>query len=220
VANFSFVHRGANGTLSYKSGGGVYSAKVRIKEANYTYAIESTESHSRLDRAFYPHRRSLGSFILHVECNGYKEFRQLQRYLRNYADTLLSGAMSERGNTTIMQASLPSRDFNKFGILTQGIQDKDHVASMVFDVALTFMTLRDGNDSTTSILSTDQVSTFRSPQVNTDASLAFYPVTASAYKDTQLYDDLTDNSKNPLPVAEPPKPPENPPAPLGGNKAI
>lgn len=202
MANFSFAQRGNNGILTYKAGS-THSAAVRIREASYQYSITSTESKSRLYRAFYPHRRALGVFTINIDCKGYKEFRQLQSWLRNYADTLQTAAMSSTGSPTLMHVRMPSRNFNRYGILVSGIEDRDHVGSMVFDVELHFMTLRDAHDSAISILTTDQVSTFRSPKIDPQDSLAFYPVSSSKYKDAQLYDDPDPSQGTPNPVKPP-----------------
>jgi hypothetical protein len=188
---FSFQVRGNNGTFAYRDASGYHVAAVRMKILSYNYGVTSTESHAREERAFYPHRRIQGQFRVVVDCIGYKEFKQLMSWLQVYADALLTGAESNSSSVTLMDVSLPARNFRKIGILTTGIDDHDQVGSMVFNPELIFVALSDPADPAISLLKTSDVSTFRSPQIDANASTAFYPVTVANYKDSLLYDDLS-----------------------------
>ena len=192
MSSFNMSMKEPNATLSYSAGSATYTAKVRISMAGYVYGVTSTESHSRTNRAFYPHRRALGQFSITVDCIGYKEHRLFQNWLRAYVDTLFTGQMGNQRGATLMEVQMTSRNFHKYGILTTGIDDHDHVGSMVFSPTLTFMTLKDFNDAGTAIVSTKSISSFSSPKVQSDY-LADFPVTSSSYKDTDdtLYGQST-----------------------------
>jgi hypothetical protein len=188
VANFSLSQTGANGTLTYQVNGHKYKAKVRVRQASYVYGVVSDESHARQFRAFYPHRRALGQFSITVDCIGYNEFKRFMTWLRNYTDELLTQGVVSKATAIPLEVNVPIRNFHKFGILVTGIDDHDHVGSMVFSPQLTFVTLADANDPKISILHSDQVSRFKAPGVDPESTLAFYPVSAAKYKDTSLYD--------------------------------
>jgi hypothetical protein len=189
--SFSFSTRGSNGVLSYRTSAGFYSAAVRIKTLSYNYGVTSDESHARDERAFYPHRRIQGEFSVTIDCLGYKEYRQLMVWLKVYANLLLDPSSP---STTLMDVQLPARNFHKIGALTTGIDDHDQVGSMVFSPELVFVSISDPNDSAISLVKTSQVSQFKAPQIDANASLAFYPVSVASYKDTLLYDDLSATS--------------------------
>jgi len=205
----SFAMRGANATLRYDFGGGTHIAKVRVSKFNYTYSVRSTESHSRMERAFYPHRRSLGEFTIVVDAIHYPEFRQFMGWLREYIDRMFSLQMGNGHGALMMEVQIPSRRFHVYGILTEGVNDHDHVGSMTFSEPLKFLTLKDFHDAGTSIVSTKAISSFVPPKVQNvltgigrkrnvktvedpSGADAFYPVTISRYKDIDehLYSDL------------------------------
>jgi hypothetical protein len=206
-SNFNLAQTHANGILTYASGGANFKAAVRITDASYTYQLQSSESQSRLYRAFYPHRRSLGQFTLTVECIGYKEYKLFQTWMTNYTTTLLNAAWSNAGSTTLINAKMASRNFNKTGILVSGLGDGDHVGAMTYDCDLVFMTLEDANDPTTSILKTTQISDFQKAAIDSGplGSLDFYPVTASQSSDANFYNTPTGTTPAlPPPVVAPP----------------
>lgn len=205
-----FSMGGANATLSFSGN----TAAVRISDTAYVYGVNSTESHSRTERAFYPHRRSLGQFQITVDCIRYQEFRRFMNWLRGYADALLAGQVGTQKGATIMDVNMPSRNFHMVGVLVSGIDDHDHVGSMTFSPQLSFMLVKDYNDPGTAIVSTNSASTFVRPSVqdiltamkkngkivevpDASGSASFYPSTISSYKDT-------DTSIYDLPPALPP----------------
>lgn len=207
-----FKMRGSNASLSFVGPGGATNAAfVRVSAASYTYGVNSTESHARLDRAFYPHRRALGKFTITIDAIGYKEYRALMNWLRLYASTLFQGQVGNQRGATPMTVYMPSRNLHKVGILTTGINDHDNTGSMVFSPTLTFMMLKDFSDPGTAIVSLGQTSQFIAPSVQNvetaasrgkgihkitrtindpSGTSAFYPVTVSSYKDqdSAIYD--------------------------------
>jgi len=192
VGNFNFrmhSHQHNNCTLSYVGNDNKdYYALVRVSQAGYSYGVTSSESHSRVFRAFYPHRRALGQFGLTIDCISYHEFRLLMNWCRNYTETLLARAMSSQRGSTLMYVQLPDRHFHKSGILTQGITDEDNVGKMVWSPQLTFMTVQDFNDPGTSVVSIKQAALFVAPEDSSGDINAFYPSTTAKYTDSKLYD--------------------------------
>lgn len=197
---FTFQVKGANATLAYSDSGGLHTASIRVKNLSYNYGVSSTESHARDDRAFYPHRRVQGQFKIIADCIHYKEFNQLMAWLRVYAEVLSNAASSSSSAVTQMDVRVPSRNFHRTGILTTGIDDHDQTGSMVFNPELVFVSISDPADKITSLLTPAQASTFSGPQIDSKATLAFYPVSSVNYKDALLYDDLSGLDKLALAV--------------------
>lgn len=182
----SIAVNGANCVLSYKNGNQVVTAQVRVKELSHVFGVVSTESQSAQRRAFYPHRRAQGQFMIIVDCIHYKEFKQLMNWLTDYGNALLSVSQSNDQPPT-MTVSLPSRKFVRQGVLTTGIDDHDQTGSMVLSPQLTFVSVSDPNDSLSSILSTSQVSNFTEASVDSANSAWFYPSTGNSV-DANIYD--------------------------------
>lgn len=198
----NFRMRTYNASLTFRSNGQTNTARVRISRTSYVYGVNSTESHARLDRAFYPHRRALGQFAVTVDCIGYAEFRKFMNWLREYAHEMFRGQVGNKKGAATMEVFVPSRNFHMIGVLTTGIDDHDHVGSMLFQPVLTFMLLKDFNDSSTAIVSTDSISKFRLPAKDREDMLAFFPGSTSRYHDTDssIYDDPgTSTNQDPTP---------------------
>lgn len=207
--NFDFVmgekgHRGNNAVLSYKAKGKTYSARVRVSEVGYTYGVSSDESHARVFRAFYPHRRAFGQFALTIDCHNYHEFRSLMNWLRAYSETLLTGAVSTRRVVTTMEVQVPSRRFHRLGILTTGIQDDDHVGAMVWSPTLVLQTVLDYTDPNSQLVRLSNASRFHLPKNGGNDATVFFPASNARYTDSSIYD-------NPAPIHEPGYPPTLPP---------
>ncbi len=206
----SFKQNGNNGVLTYKTPGGSGNvAYVRISKVAYEYSVQATESQTRLYRAFYPHRRVLGTFTITVQAIGYREYRNFLTWLQGYTSALLKAQVSASPEVPSMTVQMSARRFHRVGILTGGMADRDNKQSMVFEQQLHFITVKDYNDPNTSILKSDQASRFRNVTTADAARYkAFYPSTVSGYRDTdsKLY-DLTDPTVNPPQVT--PEPPSD-----------
>lgn len=197
--DFSFSHRGNNAVLAYQVGGHIYSARVRVPKYAAEFGVTATESHARDERAFYPHRRIHGHFFVTVECIHYNEFKQLMRWLKNYAARLLD---TQTGKIAMpMHFAMASRNVNRLGILCEGISDHDNVGSMVFEVPLTFITLSVPNDPAIPMLYPQNTSEFKSPRVDPNISKTFYPMTGNTIVDSNIYDNL--NKLDPSQVVDP-----------------
>lgn len=210
--DFSFSVRGNNAVLAYQVNGHIYSARIRASKYAAEFGVTSTESHARDERAFYPHRRIHGHFFVTVECIHYSEFKQFQRWLRNYANRLLD---THNGKIAMpMHFAMSSRNINRLGILCEGLGDHDNVGSMVFEVPLTFITLTVPNDPAIPLLYPQQTSEFKSPRIDPEISQSFYPVTGNAIVDSNIYDNL--NKIDPSQV----DPTDPGPQPVGGGGRV
>jgi hypothetical protein len=188
---FNFKMRQANAYLRYEAhGGSIFTAQVRVSRVSYTYGVTSTESHTRTHRAFYPHRRALGQFMITVDAKGYREYRHFMNWMRAYAEYILEGQIGSRRAPVLMEVRIPARRFHKIGMLASGVDEHDHVGSNVFSPQLVFMTLQDLNDPGTSLKALRDVSIFEPSKVDPSGTVAFYPASIADYKDTQskLYD--------------------------------
>lgn len=164
---------GANCLLSYRSAR-TNSAKLRCNGISIDYQLNSTESHARQHRAFYPHRRSQGNFSLQFECSGWQESNALSVWLHEYANIALN--LSASDVPPPMLVSVPSRQFLRLGIPTKGMEFGDHVGSMVFLRKIEFVSVSDPDDPSTSILKRSQASSMTTRSVDPTAN-AFYPAT-------------------------------------------
>lgn len=164
----------SNATLSYSSGGQISQTRVRCNILSFNYTLNSTESHARQHKAFYPHRRSQGDFQLSFECNGWSEFNELSNWFKEYAKAVLDLSLNDVPPP--MTVSVPSRNFLRLGIPTTGIEFGDHLASMVFRPAIVFKSVSDPADTSTSILSRSQASTMKL-RGNDPTVASFYPQT-------------------------------------------
>lgn len=161
---------GANSTFSYAGGN---SAQLKVSQVGFTYGVDSTESHAREHRAFYPHRRNQGQFTVTIDNNQWAEFQAAMQWFKGYATAAL-----DLDSSTVpppMLVSVPSRNFLRYGIPIQGMSFGDFIGSMVFSPQLTFVSVSDPNDPSTAILSTSQVSGTDTASFTGDVGNYFYP---------------------------------------------
>jgi hypothetical protein len=169
-------------TYNYK---GANIAKLRTEDFSFTYSQNSDESHARQHRAYYPHRRSQGSFDISFICKGWREFNSLTAWFRAYANVVLNlDATSVPPPMTIV---IPSRNFLRLGIPTTGLQYGDHLGSMVFEPTVSFISVSDPNDPSTAILKVNQVSGQTDERGAAAKPSVFYP-TQVGKLDKVLYD--------------------------------
>jgi hypothetical protein len=191
MADFSFAHTGANTKISYAGNSGTATASVRTSKLSYNYGVTSTESQSRNQRGFYPHRRAQGQFSMTVDCKGYTEFKQLMKFFANYK-LVLDGQFNSSGLPVTMTVSCPVRNFTRVGIPTSGMDDHDQTGSMVFSPELVFVSVADPKDKvTTQLTKTNQLSRFTAPEHAPSGQKDFYPSSTLSLKDQALYDDLS-----------------------------
>lgn len=166
----NIVHRSANTTLSYQHGG-LNQALLRCVRLTTNYAVNSEESHARRTRAFYPHRRSQGSFALTFNFKGWAEYQSAMHWFQAYSDVVLDPNSTTPPPVTVTMAA---RAFRRLGIPTTGIEFGDHTASMVFAPTLTFVSVSDPADPSTAILAASQASQTSEPR-DTISTVYFYP---------------------------------------------
>jgi hypothetical protein len=181
----------ANAVLSYRHGG-VNLAKVRCSQVGVDYSVNSEESHASQHRAFYPHRRSQGTFSMVIDLKGQAEFNRVMQWFHSYAKIALSPGMVVPPPMSVV---VPSRDFNRLGIPTTGIQFGDYIGSMVFSPQVVFLSVSDLKDLSTSILSSRLASTTQ--EKNADpATKYFYPDSYTSGKVARLLYDETQARKD------------------------
>lgn len=198
MPDFSFAVNGNNAALKYSNNGQPFSASIRVKRLSSEFAITATESQSRTDRAFYPHRRSNGKFQITVDCIGHREYKQLMTWMENYADVLLASRSSLL--PAFIFVDVPARNFSRTGILCTGMNDHDNVGSMVFTPTFEFITIEDANDPTIERLSGASISNFPVDQIKSVDSANFYPVTGSISIDGSIYDSPNIDPVTGMPV--------------------
>lgn len=178
----------SNSTLSYAYKGGGNVARLRCSTVGYTYSQLAEESHARTHRAFYPHRRSQGMFVIIVDLKNYREFNDAMNWFRDYATAALD--LDSNPTSPPMSVQVPSRNFSRLGIPVQGMQFGDYVGSMVFSPTIQFISVSDPSDISTAILSASQVSVTNEPKAD-PANIYFYPDSLASYPgklQSYLYD--------------------------------
>jgi hypothetical protein len=165
-------HTSPNCVLTY-SYQGVNIARVRTDEFSFTYGQNSDESHARQHRAYYPHRRSQGSFTITFTCKGWHEYNNLIAWFRRYAAVVLN--LNASAVPPPMTVVIPSRNFLRLGVPTTGLQYGDHTGSMVFKPQISFISVSDPGDPSTAILKTSQVSGQTDERGHPAKASVFYP---------------------------------------------
>jgi len=163
--------RGLNGSMSYTDARGrslVF--KFRCTQLSWGYRQIYDESEGRERRAMYPHRTAPNQFTVEATCIGYSEKEQLNAYLRSYGEFAITPDPSTNIKMTV---SVPARKFMQVGVLKQGIEYGDHVASMVWTQMLVFEAAFDPLDKSARV----NVSrfTFDNNDVLMNELLYFYP---------------------------------------------
>lgn len=162
------THSNHNCTMTYLLGDQTNVARLRCKKVEISYAVNSEESHARENRAFYPHRRSQGSFDLTFDFIHWGEFNSAMNWFRSYAYSIL-GAGAASG----IQVAVPWRKFTRIGVPTKGMAFGDHTASMVFSPTISFVSIANPADKLNQNLSARPSSTVeRKGQLSTTW---FYP---------------------------------------------
>lgn len=179
-------HSNANVVLAYSYKGPNF-AKLRTEDFSFTYSQNSDESHARQHRAYYPHRRSQGSFAVTFTCNGWREFNSMIAWFRTYAAVVLN--LDASSVPPPMTLAVPSRNFLRVGIPTTGMQYGDHTGSMVFKPTITFISVSDPTDPSTAILKTTQVSGQTDERGGPAKPSVFYPTQVGKLEKT-LYDGV------------------------------
>jgi hypothetical protein len=159
---------GANARLSYQQGG-THIAEMRCRHLADAYGVVAEESHARSKRAFYPHRRVPGSFMMALEFKGWREFNRGMGWFRDYTSALLGW-----NDPSPMTVRLDARSFLRLAVPTTGIQYGDHTGSMLFSPTITFVSVMDPRDPGTGIVKKNDVSQADLPNGQV-SSQWFYP---------------------------------------------
>lgn len=123
------------------------SRRVRCDALSYGIDVVSSEDVGRLSRTFNPHHTDSHSFSLRIVCSTHEEFTELNTWLHDFVKSTI------QGKGTVMRVQVPSRDFDRVGVLQGGIEFGTHVGEVTFPITLTFIGARDAVTTTTAILS-------------------------------------------------------------------
>lgn len=144
MADWDF-HRadGTNASFSFSQAGNASSfnlVRLRARKVDYSWEVVATESHGRINRAFYPHQRAVGKFAVTLELKGYNEFKPFSDFMFNYIRTFMGADQKS------MFVAVPVRGFARWGVPVSGVYDGDHVGSMVFNPTIIFEGMNDPLD--------------------------------------------------------------------------
>lgn len=122
---------------------------ARVRRLGWGWQVVASESAARLYRAFYPMKRTFTPFVLQFECKGYSEYRALMTFLRQSTVAALGHTQDTAAFSfmSVVVEQQPGMDhFFRLGIPVEGMDDGDHVGSMVFSPVITFMPFLDPTD--------------------------------------------------------------------------
>ena len=139
------ARNGLNCTFSYVRDGTRRAFRVRADMITHGTLVVADESQGRVNRAMYPHRITPAQFAIKVQCNGYKEKTALMNWMASYAEYILTPNRAGRTFPS-MSVLIPSRKFNRQGVLVTGIEYGDHVGSMLWEPTFIFETSSEPDD--------------------------------------------------------------------------
>jgi hypothetical protein len=139
------TRQGLNCTLTFSRNGNTYGYRLRALGVSHGFSMLAEESQARTRKAYYPHRLAPNPFGLLVATKGAAEYNHLNSWLATYAAWILDPGLTTTADI-FMAVSVPSRNFTRKGIVTQGIEFGDHVGSMLFQQMLMFVSLQDPAD--------------------------------------------------------------------------
>ncbi len=155
--------KGANCAISVDGYGSRYCVVERIQHGMNVVANEGS---SRVGRAFYPVKRTSGSFGLVVVFSSNEEMMSFAGWLATYAVTASDG--SNRYGP--MRVQVPDAGFDKVAIIKSGINFGDTYDEVVWKLNLGFEGARGTLD-----LDSALVSSFSFPETVDEIGRYFYP---------------------------------------------
>lgn len=143
----------------------------RVKATRVTHGMSvvaySGEGVSRRGRAFYPSKRTSGSFELDLVFTTYGGYRKIANWLERYS----RWASNPKSLATPVRVVIPSRNFDKVGVLEEGLTFGDVVAATSYTMTLAFVGSRDPME-----MNGRNLSMFRLPKNIDDPALPYlYP---------------------------------------------
>ena len=142
------MRQGLNAKFSYADlTGTAHSYRVRCSGVRHGVTPIFTESAARIRKVFYPHRSSLGQFVVDVEMKSQDEYRSMSNWLTNYIDWAFQQRNSLK-NFPFMVVAIPSRKFIRAGVPIQGFEWGDKAARMSWGISIVFETAEDVTDWT------------------------------------------------------------------------
>jgi hypothetical protein len=163
------TRQGLNSTLSYTYGDTTMAFRARCIGVNHQVVQVSDESHARVARAFYPHRRSTGPFVITLGFKGTAERSVFVDWLNAYAVYMTNPSTDPVVDITV---SVPSRNFLRRGVPVSGFPYGEHIGSIYWEVPVAFQTTHEPWDPSqvpvSSVLNAPNIEGYRENQF-------FYP---------------------------------------------
>ena len=155
----------ANCTISIANFGAV---RVKAMRATHGMSVVAYNGggQSRHGEAFYPSKRTSGSFELVLKFSSYEGYERVGVWLQRY----MIWAGNPKALATPVRVQIPSRDFDKIGALEKGPSFGDQVAATSYEMNLGFVGARDPM-----AMGGTYVSRFQRPKVKDPAAEYFYP---------------------------------------------
>ena len=110
-----------------------------VETVEHGLVIMAEESASRMRRTYYQQRTYTDSFDIAVACLSYAHYAELASWLQGYGKRLADIG----GNLGPARVTVPSRQFDKVGVLTSGVTFGDSRPSVVYRMRLTFIAAGD-----------------------------------------------------------------------------
>ena len=146
--------------------------KARVRATRVVHGMSvvayAGEDESRAGKAFYPSKRTSGSFELTLKFARDKGYREVMEWLQRYQ----RWAGNPKTQASACRVVIPSRNFDKIGILETGVTFGDEVQSVTHTVTLGFV----GSSDPRNFDNKGLVSVFKKPKDNDPALDYFYPV--------------------------------------------
>ena len=157
----------ANCTISIANFGRARVRALRVVHGMSVVAYAG-EDQSRAGNAFYPSKRTSGSFELTLVFSRDQGYREIMEWLQRYQ----RWAGNPKTKATACRVTIPSRHFDKIGVLESGVTFGDDVRDVTHKVTLAFAGSSDpldfkGNQSV--------VSQFKKARSKDPALPYFYP---------------------------------------------
>ena len=135
-----------NCTLSVAGYGTRSCYVVRIQHG---MSVVANQAEGRSDRAFYPVKRTSGSFTLGVVFANHADYQSLALWLANYCIKMADGT----DRLGPMRVQVPGSEFDKVAIVRGGIEFGDEMEAVTYQLDIDFEGARDSLGHTSPLVS-------------------------------------------------------------------
>lgn len=134
----------------------------------YGINVVANQGASRNGQAFYPLKRTSGSFTLMLLFPNHRDYQNAAIWFANYA-TIMANGSDKLGP---MRVQIPSSEFDKVAIVKSGIEFGDTMESVTYGMTLGFDGARDSLDPASAL-----ISSFITPKGVDTIGRYFFPAT-------------------------------------------